>query len=70
MESTSAHIGREIHVINIGDDITVNARVIEVEGEVLIVRLKSGDLKTINVADVNTHRPCTKWDGIDHRKGN
>ena len=70
MESISAHTGREIHVINIGDDITVNGKVIEVEGEVLVIRLKSGDLKTINVADVNTYRPNPKWDGIDHRKGN
>jgi len=57
-------------MIGIGDIITVNGVVIDVEGDTVVFRTKSGEIKVINSADVNTIHPNHKWDGIDHRKGN
>jgi len=57
-------------VINIGDDITVNGVVIEVEGDTVVFRTKSGEIKVINSADVNTIHPYQKPSTEDRRKGN
>ena len=56
--------------INKGDDITINGKVIDVEGNLLIIRLKSGELKVINASDINTIRPKVVVNGIDHRRVN
>ena len=53
-----------------GDDVTINAKIMDVKGEILMVILKNGDLVEINKADVNTVRPSIKVSEIDHRKGN
>ena len=57
-------------MINIGDDITVNGVVIEVEGDTVVFRTKSGEIKVINSADVNTIHPYRKPSTEDRRKGN
>ena len=56
--------------INRGDDVTINGTVIDVKGNVLIVRLKSGELKDFVLSDINTIRPKVVVGDTDMRKGN
>ncbi len=55
-----------------GDDVTLNGVVVSVErvdGKAKI-RLKSGAYIAIDISDINTYHPATRYDGIDKRKGN
>lgn len=56
--------------ISKGDDVTINGTVVDVEGHLIVVRTKSGDLKVINAGDINTVRPKTIISNVDMRKGN
>ena len=57
-------------MINVGDDITVSGVVIESEGDAVVFRTRSGDIKVVNVADIKTIHPYQKPGEIDMRKGN
>ena len=68
---------KEMTEINVGDDITMNAKVISVlryhhdnsPGEITVA-LKSGQIMIIHPEDINTIRPKVETDGVDKRKGN
>ena len=57
-------------MININDDITVSGVVIECEGDMVVFRTRSGDIKVVNVADIKTIHPYKKPSDVDFRKGN
>ena len=57
--------------MNIGDDITINATIIDKTGSGnLVVKLKRGGKVLISPDEVNTVRPKIETGGQDHRKGN
>ena len=57
--------------INIGDDVTINAVIVDVtESGNYVVKLKKGGKVLVCPDEVNTVRPKVKTDGVDKRKGN
>lgn len=57
--------------MKIGDDVTLNGKIIEVSASGNpIIELKSGIKMLVKSTDINTWHPNKKNDGIDHRKGN
>lgn len=57
--------------MNIGDDITVNAVIVDItENNVVIAKTKQGRILIIRESDINTIRPKVETSGVDHRKGN
>lgn len=61
--------------MNIGDEVTINGMIIAVakcrgRDVCLKVRLKSGDVITIDAEDINTVRPKIEIPEKDERRGN
>ena len=50
--------------INVGDDVTINAIVVETAVTEICIKLKSGKETWIPISDINTIRPVYKTDGI------
>lgn len=57
--------------MNIGDEVTVNAKVIGLsESGNPIIQFSSGVRVLVKKEDINTIRPAMSWDGVvDKRKG-
>lgn len=54
--------------MNIGDEVTVNAKVIGLsESGNPIIQFSSGVRVLVKKEDINTIRPATRWDGVDKR---
>lgn len=56
--------------INIGDDVTINAQVVDItESGNVIAKLKKGGKILISPFEINTIRPKIESDEEDHKKG-
>ena len=61
--------------INIGDEITINATITRLllghyGDDMIEIRLKNGDMYTINICNINTIHPYKEPTKEDMRKGN
>lgn len=57
--------------MKIGDDVTINAVIVDVtESGNYVVKLKKGGKVLVCPSEINTVRPKVESDGVDHRKGN
>lgn len=57
--------------LKIGDDVSLNAKVIGLsESHNPILQFKSGIKVLVRITDINTWHPQRIEDGEDHRKGN
>ena len=61
----------EEYKFNISDEITVNAKVVDItQAGNLIIKIPSGNKFLIKKSDVNTVHPIQEISDIDMRKGN
>ena len=58
--------------INVGDDITINGKVVEYDSrcDMVCYRMNDNTEQWTHINNINTICPVCKSDGIDQRKGN